>query len=121
MIVRPLATAVLLLLVLTTLLPVLTTLLLTMLLLLTAMLTVLSIAFLLLQTSTRTGWSIDPPVLARTGGTALVSCSVGSLLLLGGVMLAAVARTLYTVQVRAILPKVALLAWTLLLRSLRLV
>ena len=99
---------------------VLTTLLLTMLLLLTAMLTVLSIALLLLRTSTRTGWSIDSPVLARTGGTALVSCSIGSLLFLGGVMLAAPARTLHTVQVRAILPKVTLLAWTFLLRSRRL-
>jgi hypothetical protein len=108
-IVRLLATVVLLLLLLLTTL------------LLTAMLTVLSIALLLLRTSTRTGWSIHSPVLARTGGTALVSCSVGSLLLLGGVMLAAPARTLHTGQVRAILPKVALLAWTLLLRSRRLV
>ncbi len=84
------------------------------------MLTVLSIALLLLRTSTRTGRSIHSPVLARTGGTALVSCSVGSLLLLGGVMLAAPSRTPYTVQVRAVLPKVTLLAWTFWLRSRRL-
>jgi hypothetical protein len=58
--------------------------------------------------------------LARTGGTALVSCSIGSLLLFGGVLLAAPARTLHTVQERAVPPTVALLAWTLLLRSRRL-
>ena len=100
---------------------VLTTLLLTMLLLLTATLVLLTITMLLLRTSPWTGWSIDAPVLARTGGTALVICSIGSLSLLGGVLLAAPARTLHTVQVRAIPPKVALLAWTLLLRSRRLV
>ena len=89
-------------------------------LLLSATLVLLTITILLLRTSTWTGWCIDSPVLARTGGTALGFCSVGSLLLLGGVLLAAPARTLHTVQERAIRPKVTILARTLLLRSWRL-